>query len=164
MGKCIKRERHSSCDCSECREKEDEFYWNAMDNCKCKHPMDNEEIEQEASQKISTVQTSHEVILVKDSCNVEIATTDTKVALSVQAALQAALVAVISISIGSSTRAEAIVQDLMQKINVEQQNRQKIIVENSKEVYVTTTDTFIAVNIQVLFQILLALVIRVDVL
>jgi len=125
--------------------------------------MDKADVEQEASQSIRNVQKSHELILVKDSCDVEVSTTDTKVALSIQAALQAALVAVISISLGSSSRAEAIVQDLMQKINVEQQNRQKILIENSKEVYVTTTDTFIAVNIQVLFQILLALVIRVDV-
>ncbi|MGZ9585754.1 spore coat protein [Paenibacillus marinisediminis] len=145
-------------------EEEEEFYWSATDNCQCKHPMDHATVNQEAKQSIDNTQISRELILIKDSCNVEVSTTDTKVAVSIQAALQAALVAVISISLGSSTRAEAIVQDLMQKIRVDQENRQKILIENSKEVFITTTDTFIAVNIQVLFQILLALVVRIDVL
>lgn len=143
---------------------EDKYYWSATDDCKCKHPMDHSDVEQEATQSINNTQISNELILIKDSCNIDVSTTDTKVALSIQAALQAALVAVISISLGSSSRAEAIVQDLTQKIRVDQENRQKILIENSKEVYITTTDTFIAVNIQVLFQILLALVVRIDVL
>lgn len=143
---------------------EENYYWSATDDCKCKHPMDQSLVDQDATQSINNTQISNELILIKDSCNIDVSTTDTKVALSIQAALQAALVAVISISLGSSSRAEAIVQDLTQKIRVDQENRQKILIENSKEVYITTTDTFIAVNIQVLFQILLALVVRIDVL
>lgn len=165
--KCYKR--YDDCDDDdddydddECdKKKRKDHGWSPFSNCK--HPLDST-IEQEADQEIKNVQTSYEEIVIRDSCDVDVTTTDTKIAASIQASLQAALVAVISISIGSSSRAEAIVQDLMQKINVTQSNRQRVYVQNSKGVVVSTTDSFISVNIQVLLQILLALVVQLDVL
>ncbi|WP_028545290.1 spore coat protein [Paenibacillus taiwanensis] len=138
------------------------YHWSALEHC-C-HPLDHSTVKQDADQSIENVQASYEEVIIKDSCDVNVTTTDTKIAASLQASLQAALVVVISISIGSSTRAESIVNDLLQKIDVKQTNRQRVVIQNSKGVVVSTTDSFVSVNIQVLFQILLALVIQLDVL
>ncbi|MCG7407356.1 spore coat protein [Paenibacillus sp. ACRRX] len=138
------------------------YHWSALEHC-C-HPLDHSTVNQDADQIIENVQASYEEVIIKDSCDVNVTTTDTKIAASLQASLQAALVVVISISIGSSTRAESIVNDLLQKIDVKQTNRQRVVIQNSKGVVVSTTDSFVSVNIQVLLQILLALVIQIDVL
>ncbi|MEC2788754.1 spore coat protein, partial [Bacillus thuringiensis] len=91
-------------------------------------------------------------------------TTDTKAALSIQAALQAAIVVVVSISIADSEKADKITQELFQKSSIKQINRQKTFIKNSRNVTVTTTDTDIAVNIQILLQILLALLVKLNIL
>lgn len=140
--------------------------WSALDSSS-KHPMCNNNddvVEQGAAQVSKTVQKSHEWIIIKDSCDVEVRSTDTQAAVNLQAALQVAVALVISISIADSTQAEAVTQDLLQKIKVKQVNHQRTLIENSRCVQVITTDTDVAVNIQVLLQVLLALVARLDVL
>jgi len=139
--------------------------WSALDPSSV-HPMcgHNSDVEQEASQVSKTIQASREAIIIKDSCDVEVRTTDTQAAVNLQVALQVAIALVISITIGDSDRAQAVTQDLMQKIKVKQVNHQKTIIEKSRGVRVTTTDTDVAVNIQVLLQVLLALVAKLDVL
>ncbi|MFC4401741.1 spore coat protein [Gracilibacillus xinjiangensis] len=137
--------------------------WNALDTSMC-HPFDQSDDTQEANQEIKTVQESFESIIIKDSCDVEVTTTDTQAALNVQVGLQAAIALVISISIADSDKAERITQDLHEKIKSSQVNKQQTYVENSRGVKITTTDTDIAVNAQVLLQVLLALVARLDIL
>ncbi|WP_342719336.1 spore coat protein [Bacillus paramycoides] len=109
-------------------------------------------------------QVSEEYIEIVDSADVQVTTTDTKAALSIQAALQAAIVVVVSISIADSEKADKITQELFQKSSIKQINRQKTFIKNSKNVIVTTTDTDIAVNIQILLQILLALLVKLNIL
>lgn len=142
--------------------------WSALDS-DMNHPMcygygygDTEM--QDADQFQSINQFSDELIVIKDSCEVTVSTTDTKAAISLQAALQAAIMVVISISIADSATAERITQDLLQSSRIQQSTRQKTIIENSRGVSVTTTDTQVAVNIQLLLQLLLALVVELDVL
>ncbi|TSB47108.1 spore coat protein [Alkalicoccobacillus porphyridii] len=150
----------------EVSEKKDkkEKKWSALDPRAC-HPMDREgDLVQEANQVNKTVQLSEEYILIKDSCDVTVNSTDTKAALSLQASLQTAIALVISISIADSEKAEKITQELLQSSKVKQLTYQKTVVENSKKVDVTTTDTQIAVNIQLLLQILLALLVKLDIL
>ncbi|HDR8401215.1 TPA: spore coat protein, partial [Bacillus cereus] len=112
---------------------------------------------EEAIQTDEIDQISEEYIEIVDSADVQVTTTDTKAALSIQAALQAAIVVVVSISIADSEKADKITQELFQKSAIKQINRQKTFIKNSRNVTVTTTDTDIAVNIQILLQILLAL-------
>ncbi|MDG0962433.1 spore coat protein [Bacillus paranthracis] len=112
---------------------------------------------EEAIQTDKIDQISEEYIEIVDSADVQVTTTDTKAALSIQAALQAAIVVVVSISIADSEKADKITQELFQKSAIKQINRQKTFIKNSRNVTVTTTDTDIAVNIQILLQILLAL-------
>lgn len=119
---------------------------------------------EEAIQTDEIDQISEEYIEIVDSADVQVTTTDTKAALSIQAALQAAIVVVVSISIADSEKADKITQELFQKSAIKQINRQKTFIKNSRNVTVTTTDTDIAVNIQILLQILLALLVKLNVL
>ncbi|MDA1739751.1 spore coat protein [Bacillus cereus] len=119
---------------------------------------------EEAIQTDKIDQISEEYIEIVDSADVQVTTTDTKAALSIQAALQAAIVVVVSISIADSEKADKITQELFQKSAIKQINRQKTFIKNSRNVTVTTTDTDIAVNIQILLQILLALLVKLNIL
>ncbi|MGG7618365.1 MULTISPECIES: spore coat protein [Bacillaceae] len=137
--------------------------FNALDPSST-HPWDCDNDTQEADQTTKSVQASYESIVIKDSCDVEVITTDTQAAINLQVALQAAIQLVISISIASSDQAEVLTQELTQKLINKQVNRQQTYIENSRGVKVTTTDTDLAVNVQVLLQVLLALVARLDIL
>lgn len=144
--------------------------WSALDP-HCKHPMshfckhdDDNEIAQDATQKSSEYQLSEELIYIKDSCDVHVNSVDIKAALSLQAALQAAIGIVISVSILDGDRAEKITQDLLQSSKITQITRQKTIIENSRNVDVQTTDGQFAASIQALFQLLVALIVEIDIL
>jgi spore coat protein X len=119
---------------------------------------------QDGTQVSLNDQESDELIWIKDSCNVSVQTTDTQAAVSLQIGLQLAIALVVSITIGDSEKGKYIAQELFQKFDAEQTNYQKIYIDNSKDVNVTTTDTDLAVNIQALLQILVALVVKLDVL
>ncbi|WP_026561087.1 MULTISPECIES: spore coat protein [Bacillaceae] len=136
--------------------------WSALDDCKCKHS--NSNTTQDAVQTNETVQVSEEFIHIKDSCNVDIKSTDTQVAVSLQAAIQVAIALVINLTIADSARAEQVTQDLLQNSVIRQANKQKVIIENSRDVTITTTDTDVAISLQVLIQILLALLVSIDIL
>jgi|UPI00041E7E4E spore coat protein X len=137
--------------------------WTALDP-QSAHPMDMGDVNQELQGKIETIQQSFEQIVVKDSADVEISTTDNKAAVNVQVAIQAAIALVISISIADGDRAQRITQELLGNIKNAQVNRQQTIVENSRGVRITTTDNDLVVNVQVLLQVLVALLVRISVL
>src|SRR5690606_17428945 len=142
--------------------------WNALDPNSV-HPMslcfkDNEDVDQQNVQKVKEFQFSEEWIFIKDSCDVDVETTDTKLALSLVASLNAFITAVIEISILSSEDAEEVKQSIFQSTGIKQVNIQKTIIENSRDVKVHTTDTNIALNLQILLQIALALLINLDIL
>ena len=137
--------------------------WRALDHCN-DHGDNNEDVvEQDAVQSVSNKQQSYEWIIVRDSEDVEIETTDTQAALSLQLGIQAAIAAVISITIGDTDQGRAVAQDMKQFIKTKQRNVQKTIVEGSKNVTVTTTDVDLAVNIQAMLQILVSLVARLEI-
>ncbi|MDN4493541.1 spore coat protein [Ureibacillus aquaedulcis] len=138
--------------------------WRALDHCDDHCRNNDADVEQDAVQKQVTKQISDEWIIVRDSECVEVTTTDTQIALSLQLAIQAAIVAVISITIGDNEQGKNVAQDLKQFMKTKQSNRQKTIIEGSKNVKVKTTDTDISVNIQALLQILVTVVAKLDVL
>lgn len=139
--------------------------WRALDHCDDNHNNNNStDVLQEADQFVSSEQKSFEWIIVKDSEDVEVHTTDTQAAVSLQLGIQAAIAVVLSITVGDSDQSKAVVQDLKQFMKTKQKNTQKTVIEGSKHVKVTTTDTDLAVNIQALLQILLAIVVKLDVL
>ncbi|UOQ49678.1 spore coat protein [Gracilibacillus caseinilyticus] len=120
-------------------------------------------IENTAEQNFQNLQGSFEVIEVRDSCDVNITSTDTQVAVSIQAALQVAIALVVNITIADNDRAELVTQELLQQAEINQVNQQKILIEGSKNVEISTLDTDVAISLQVLLQILLALLIQLDI-
>ncbi|WNS79086.1 spore coat protein [Domibacillus sp. DTU_2020_1001157_1_SI_ALB_TIR_016] len=137
--------------------------WRALDHCDDDKQKDADVLQQ-GDQSVSNDQESFEWIIVKDSEDVEVQTTDTQAAVSLQLGIQVAIAVVLSITVGDSNQTKAVVQDLKQFIKTKQKNTQKTVIEGSKHVKVTTTDTDLAVNIQALLQILLAIVVKLDVL
>jgi spore coat protein X len=123
---------------SNCNTHDDsERSWSALDSAS-RHPLsgfcndDDTKIDQDARQDNNQVQLSEELIYIKDSCNVNITSTDVKAALSLQAALQAAIAVIVSISVADADNADKITQQLIQSSNVKQITRQKTIVENNR--------------------------------
>jgi len=141
--------------------------WEALDR-NSEHPCEphdrNGDITNDAEQIADIDQSSHELIIIRDSCDVTVETTDTQVAVSLQAALQVAIAIVINITIADSKRAERVTQELLERAQIRQSNRQKLVIINSRSVDVTTTDTDVAISLQVLLQILVALVAQLDIL
>ncbi|MBN6205209.1 spore coat protein [Ralstonia pickettii] len=109
-------------------------------------------------------QESAELIWVKESCNITVNSTDTQAAISLQAGIQLAIALVLNISIADAGQRDAVSQELMQQFNTTQTNKQKVFIYNTKDAVVTTQDTDVAINIQALLQVLLALVLLVDIL
>lgn len=139
-------------------EQEYENSWNSTGN------NDEATVFQGGGQFSSVDQESDELIWIKDSCNVTVQSTDTQAAVSLQVGLQLAIALVISISIGDTIQGQAVSQELFQQFNDEQTNKQKIYVDNSKDVNIVTTDTDLSVNIEAMLQILVALVAKLDIL
>ncbi|EEL78942.1 TPA: spore coat protein [Bacillus anthracis] len=138
--------------------------WSALDSSNCHPSFNDANVSEAAAQESKTYQISEEYISIVDSADVQVTTTDTKAALSIQAALQAAIVVILSISIADSEKADRVTQELLQKSSVKQINRQKTFINNSRNVTVTTTDTDIAVNVQILIQLLLAILVKLNIL
>ncbi|WP_245799119.1 spore coat protein [Virgibacillus siamensis] len=138
--------------------------WNALDPTMC-HPFDNNaDITQQPDATLNNVQQSFDSIVIKDSCDVEVDTTDTQAAVNIQVAIQAAIALVISVSIADSDKVETITQELTSKLKTSQVNRQQTYIQNSRGVNVSTSDTDVAVNAQIALQVLIALVVRIGVL
>lgn len=136
--------------------------WRALDQCD--QPNSEADVTQSDPQVFSNVQRSFEEIIIRNSEGVDVTTTDTQAAVSLQLGIQAAIAAVITATIGDSDQGRAVVQDINQFTRNRQRNVQKTIIEGSRNITVTTTDTDLAVNIQVLLQILVAIVVKLDIL
>lgn len=136
--------------------------WNALDPDS--YPSSNNgTFVQDGSEVASIEQRSREIIVVRDSCDVTVTSTETQVAASLQAALQVAIALVVNISIADDAQAEKVTQELLQLSRIQQVNKQSVIIENSRDVDVRMTDTDIAVSIQLMLQLLLALLVQLDV-
>jgi len=109
-------------------------------------------------------QLSQELIVIKDSCDISVTTNETQIAASLQAAIQVAIAIVINITIADAARAERVTQELLEKSRILQANRQQLIIKNSKNISVTTNDTDVAISLQLLLQILFALVVQLGIL
>ena len=123
----------------------------------------NAEVVQDANQLSLIDQESDELIWIKDSCDITVHTTDTQAAVAIQVAIQVAIAIVLRITIGDSAEDSGVFQDLLQLSDIEQTNKQKIYIENSKDVEITTTDTDVALNVQLLLQVLVAIIVLVDI-
>lgn len=154
--KCNKK-----CNCDQCNEGQSKKWYALSD---CAHPMDEAKVDQNFDQVNSTTQSTDELIAIKDSCDVNVHTTTTDAAVNVQVAIQVAIAIIVEISIADSEDAEDVKQDLLQLTKIKQCSNQRTIIENSRDVEVTTTDTNLAVSAQIAIQVLVALLVALDIL
>ncbi|WP_129709797.1 spore coat protein [Priestia megaterium] len=138
-------------------------YYNSRESFEVSESFDAE-IVQDADQLSLIDQESDELIWIKDSCDITVKTTDTQAAIGIQVAIQVAIAVVLRLTIADSEQNDGVLQDLLQLSDIEQTNKQKIYIENSKDVEISTTDTDVALNVQVLLQVLVAIIVLVDIL
>lgn len=161
--------QHRDRSCYDPKPYQEDQKWSALCDDRGQHPMacpveGEDNVMQEGAQSNKEVQVSEDFMLIKDSCDVNVTTTDVQAAVNLQAALQAAIVLVVRISLAGSDDAEEVTQELFQTSKIKQRTSQKTIVENSRDINVTSTDVQVALNIQLLLQILIALVVTLDIL
>lgn len=139
--------------------------WNALDPSDT-FPYSEEDapVMEEADQVSEMGQFSKEMIVIKDSLDVTVNSTETQVGASLQAALQVAVALVVNLTVADSDQAEKLTQELMQSSKMEQVNKQSVYIENSRHVEVDITDTDVAVSLQLMLQVLLALLVEIDIL
>lgn len=128
------------------------------------HYYDDEDVLQDFDQVSVTKQTSEEVIIVRDSCDINVSSVDAQVAASIQAAVQTAIITITNISIADGDLADRVTQDLLQAASHKQTNRQKLVIENSRNVTVSTIDADISIAIQTLTQTLVATIVAIGIL
>ncbi|WP_231584176.1 spore coat protein [Domibacillus indicus] len=163
MAKYSDEHKHK-CQCKKCERKSRQDVQDAEEMRVLEDMRDDAEVLQPGTQASIIDQESDELVWIKDSCNIDVQSTDTQAAVSLQVGLQLAIALVISITIGDSDEGQTVAQDLFQYLDADQTNKQRILIDNSKDVTVTTTDTDLSVNIQALLEVLVALVVRLDVL
>ncbi|MFD2617321.1 spore coat protein [Terrilactibacillus laevilacticus] len=137
--------------------------WCALEDCD--HPLStNSDLSQNLDQVNTTFQGTDEVIVIKDSCDVEVRTTSTEAAVTIQLAIQVAVFVIVQIAVLNDIEEAEITQDLLQLTKTKQINKQKTIIENSRGVKVRTEDTNIAVSVQIAVQILVAILVTLEIL
>src|SRR5690625_3207181 len=118
------------------------YYGNSFDNetyssnrFNCRHDDEfmNDDIDGfESYSQIN--QSSNELIVIRDSFNVTVDFVDTKFALTLQATLQAAIIAVASLVISNSNDAENVSNELLEVAKIRQSNYRKVVIVNSRSV------------------------------
>jgi len=129
--------------------------WRALDHCE--FGTNGAVIDQDADAVSSVNQGSFEWIVVKDSEGVKVDTTDTQIATQVQAATQTAI-AIITATLVGNVQGRVIAEELNAILKTNQRNSQKTVIEGSKNVRVSTTDTDIATHTQVAIQTLTSVI------
>ncbi|MEC1261501.1 spore coat protein [Bacillus swezeyi] len=124
------------------------------DDYSCKCGKDEAFINQELDQLNLNKQLSDETIIIKDSCDIRVSTEDTQVVTSVLTSIQTAIVTVVLAIIDDADLAELVSQDLLQVTANKQANRQKLVIDNSRDVTVTTEDTDVATLVSTAVQTL----------
>jgi spore coat protein X len=129
--------------------------WRALDHCDFGN--NGAVIDQDPNAVSNIDQESFEWIVVKDSEGVTVNTVDTQIAAQLQTAIQTAI-GIITATLVGNVQGQVIAQELNAVLKTNQRNTQKTVIEGSKNITVSTTDTDIAANVQVAAQTLTAVV------
>ncbi|XYY60294.1 spore coat protein [Bacillus velezensis] len=120
---------------------------------------DNAFLDQDLAQANINKQVSEEAIIIRDSCDINVTSTDVQAVASVMTAINATVVTATLTSIADGVIAELVAQDLLRLTANKQINRQKLLIENSRGVNVTTVDADIAVLISTATNLLIAVLV-----
>ncbi|MUL34254.1 spore coat protein [Priestia megaterium] len=129
--------------------------WRALDHCDFGN--NGAVIDQDPNAVSNIDQESFEWIVVKDSEGVTVNTVDTQIAAQLQTAVQTAI-GIITATLVGNVQGQVIAQELNAVLKTNQRNTQKTVIEGSKNITVSTTDTDVAANVQVAAQTLTAVV------
>ncbi|MDP4112578.1 MAG: spore coat protein CotX, partial [Bacillota bacterium] len=116
-------------------------------------------IDQDLAQANLNKQVSDETIIIRDSCDINVSSTDVQAVTSIVTALNAAVLTVALTSIADGVIAELVAQDLLQLTANKQVNRQKLLIECSRGVNVTTVDADIATLVSTATNVLIAVLV-----
>nr|WGD90397.1 spore coat protein [Bacillus subtilis] len=114
-------------------------------------------VDQDVIQAHLNRQISEEMIVIRDSCDVNVQSVDQQALTSVFVSINALVVIVTLAVITDETLAELVAQDLLQLVESKQLNRQKVLIDNSRCVNVTTLDQDAATLVTVLINALVAI-------
>nr|MDH3163067.1 spore coat protein [Bacillus licheniformis] len=120
--------------------------------CNCGRKGQNGFIDSDLDQLHLNKQLSDETIIIKDSCDVQVSTEDTQTLASVMTVAQTLAVTIILAIIDDPDLAELVTTDLLQVTANKQTNRQKLVIDNSRNVHVTTEDTDTAIIVSTFVQ------------
>ncbi|MEC1755076.1 spore coat protein CotX [Bacillus mojavensis] len=120
---------------------------------------DNAFIDQDLAQANLNKQVSDETIIIRDSCDINVTSTDVQAVTSVVTAINAAVVTATLTSIADGVIAELVAQDLLQLTANKQVNRQKLLIECSRGVNVSTVDVDIAALVSTATNTLIAILV-----
>lgn len=115
-------------------------------------------IAESADQRSFASQSQNENLMIINSSDVAVITAQIQAAISVQVAIQFALAFVLSIVIADDARRKEIYEELMQLTATSQSMRQQTGIVDSHDILVVNVDLEASVQIQILLQILLALI------
>lgn len=118
------------------------------------------QVSETAGQYSLTNQTQSENLIIVNSSDVAVITAQIQAAVSVQVAIQFALAFVLSIVIADDAQSKEIYQELMQLTATNQSMRQQTGIVDSHDILVVNVDLEASIQIQILLQILLALVVE----
>ncbi|WP_277714563.1 spore coat protein [Bacillus atrophaeus] len=101
-------------------------------------------VDQDSIQANFNKQLSDEIIIIRDSCDVNVTSVDTQTLNQLLTLTSTFTVTILSLAINDEILAELVSQDLLQLVANKQVNRQKLLIENSRCVNVTTLDQDVA--------------------
>ncbi|ALC80771.1 MULTISPECIES: spore coat protein [Bacillus] len=107
---------------------------------------------------------AEETIYIVGSEAITINSTNNKIALSLQAAVQAIIALVIQLTIADSDKADSVRNQISSNMKWLNRKMKVIYIENSSHVTVTVSSVDIAVTLQFMLKILLSILATVDIL
>ncbi|MED4278595.1 carboxypeptidase regulatory-like domain-containing protein, partial [Priestia megaterium] len=99
---------------------------------------------------------------IKNSHNIKIQLSDNQSANSLQLSLHLAIALILNIISDTTDSDDLVIQESIQQ-SIIKADKQSIVIENSRDITIITNDTDLTANIQILLQILVAILIQIDI-
>ena len=115
-------------------------------------------VSESADQYQFSNQTQNENLWIVNSSDVLVVTAQIQAAASIQLAIQLAIALILSIVIADEGESKAVYEDLLQLTATNQSMRQQTGIVDSHDILVVNVDLEASIQIQILLQILLALI------
>nr|WP_308346208.1 carboxypeptidase regulatory-like domain-containing protein [Priestia aryabhattai] len=100
---------------------------------------------------------------IKNSHNIKIQLSDNQSANSLQLSLHLAIALILNIISDTTDSDDLVIQKSIQQ-SIIKADKQSIVIENSRDITIITNDTDLTANIQLLLQVLVALLVQIDIL